>query len=111
MDAGIPLVDSTEDLINRLGFGRFAVQAVYDLIEKGLTESFDELKGYPRPDKTAVKQTVAAGLIARFMLLKGDNINAIKYAKIAQFSGSFASYAIIHIFNTLKTLSDYLELI
>jgi len=101
-DAGIPLVDPTADLINGPGFGRLTVQAVYDQIEKDLTEGYDELAGYSRPDKTAVNQTVAAGFIARFMLLKGDNINAIKYAKIAQTGGTLAGAGIMDGFQDIN---------
>lgn len=90
-DPGIPLVDPTADLINGPGFGRLTVQDVYDQIEKDLIEGYNELQGYSRADKTAVNQEVAAGFIARFMLLKGDNTNAIKYARIAQAGGSFGT--------------------
>ncbi|MCL7753571.1 RagB/SusD family nutrient uptake outer membrane protein [Polaribacter sp. Z022] len=101
-DAGIPLVDPTADLINGPGFGRLTVQEVYDQIEKDYTEGYNELAGYTRTDKTAINQVVAAGFLARFMLLKGDNINAIKYAKIAQGGGSLAGNGIMDGFQDIN---------
>ena len=89
-DAGVPLVDPTADLINGPGFGRLTGGDIYTQIEKDLSEGYDELVGYSRADKTSINQHVAAGFLARFMLLKGDNINAMKYAKIAQGGGSLS---------------------
>lgn len=94
-DAGVPLVDPTADLINGPGFGRLTVGDIYTQIEKDLTEGYDELVGYSRADKTSINQHVAAGFLARFMLLKGDNINAIKYAKIAQGGGTLSGNQIL----------------
>lgn len=87
-DAGVPIVDPTADLINGAGFGRLTVQDVYSQIEKDLTEGYTGIAGYVRADKNAVNSAVAAGFLARFMLLKGDNDNAIKYARIAQAGGT-----------------------
>lgn len=89
-DAGVPIVDPTADLIGGPGFGRLTVQEVYDQIEKDLTEGYTGVQGYARANKTAVNNHVAAGFLARFYLLKGDNDNAIKYARIAQAGGTLS---------------------
>lgn len=94
-DAGVPIVDPTADLINGPGFGRLTVQDVYNQIEKDLTEGYDGVIGYARADKTAVNNHVAAGFLARFYLLKGDNDNAIKYARIAQSGGSLSGASML----------------
>ncbi|MCK0130685.1 RagB/SusD family nutrient uptake outer membrane protein [Flavobacteriaceae bacterium F08102] len=94
-DLGVPLIDPTADLINGPGFGRLTVADVYAQIETDLTEAFDGLAGYARPDKTAVNQQVVAGFLARFYLVWGA-IDSSKYqlavtnAEIAQTAGTLS---------------------
>ncbi|MBJ2175036.1 RagB/SusD family nutrient uptake outer membrane protein [Aureibaculum sp. A20] len=94
-DLGVPIIDPTADVLNGPGFGRLTVQDVYNQIETDLTEAFDGLDGYARPDKTAVNQEVVAALLAKFYLVWGtiDNSKyqkAIDNAIIAQGAGSLS---------------------
>ncbi len=100
-DAGVPLVDPTADLVNGPGFGRLTVEDIYTQIEKDLTEGYAGINGYARPNKTAINTPVAAGMLARFYLLKGDNSNAIKYARIAQAGGSLSGASMLDGFQTI----------
>lgn len=94
-DAGVPIIDPTADLINGPGFGRLTVGEVYDQIEKDLSEGYDELNGYSRPNKTAINQPVAAGILARFYLLKEDYAKAAQFAGIAKNAGNLGGAQIL----------------
>lgn len=86
-DAGVPIVDPSADLINGPGFPRLTVGDVYAQIEKDLTEGYESLDGYARPDKTSINQSIAAGFLARFYLLTEDYSKAASYAMEAQSEG------------------------
>lgn len=89
-DAGVPIIDPTADLVNGPGFGRLTVEDIYTQIEQDLSEGYEALDNYTRPDKTSINNYVAAGFLARFYLLKEDYTNAAKFAKIAQAGGTLA---------------------
>ncbi|MCF2873297.1 MULTISPECIES: RagB/SusD family nutrient uptake outer membrane protein [unclassified Tenacibaculum] len=90
-DAGVPIIDPTADLINGPGFGRLTVADTYNQIEKDLTEGYDGLAGYARPDKTSINQNVAAGFLARFYLLTKDYTKAANMADVAIAGASLAA--------------------
>ena len=90
-DLGVPIIDPNADVVNGPGFGRMTVKDVYNQIESDLSEGYNGLEGYTRPDKTSVNQEVAAGLLARFYLLSNDYTKAIEFAEIAKSGGSIAA--------------------
>lgn len=80
---GIPLTLTSNDDRPSVG-GRGKVSEVYDKILTDLETAVNLLNGAERKTKTAIDQSVAAGIFARALMVVGDWERAAQYAKMAR---------------------------